>query len=132
MENVNCIICDSDVSTPFIQVSDRFGDESFQIVKCVCGFKYLSPRPELNKIYSYYENDGYDPHRSQKKFLFDKVYSWVQRKGLKWFSLSGSFSSKYNIVCIHKQKRALTIPICRTDRNATISRSESQQAGHYG
>ena len=53
MENVNCIICDSDFNIPFLQVSDRFGDESFQIVKCVCGFKYLSPRPEFNKIPSY-------------------------------------------------------------------------------
>ena len=50
MERVDCIICDSNMSTPFIKVSDRFGSESFQIVECECGFKYLSPRPKLENI----------------------------------------------------------------------------------
>ncbi len=84
MEKVNCIICDSNTNSPSIKVSDRFGCESFQIVKCECEFKYLTPRPEFNEIASYYEYDNYDPHRAQKKSIFDNVYSWVRGKALKW------------------------------------------------
>ena len=84
METPLCIICGSNMSTPFIQITDRFGDESFQIVNCECGFKYLSPRPELNEISSYYEDGNYDPHRTYNKSFFEKVYGWVQKKALKW------------------------------------------------
>ena len=84
MEKVNCIICDSNTNSPSIKVSDRFSGESFQIVKCGCGFKFLSPRPEHKEIHSYYEEDSYDPHRSQDKSTFDKMYNWVQVKAFKW------------------------------------------------
>jgi 2-polyprenyl-3-methyl-5-hydroxy-6-metoxy-1,4-benzoquinol methylase len=84
MEYLYCIICGSNENKPFMQVTDRFGDESFQIVQCKCGFMYLSPRPSLNEIYAYYENDDYDPHRSQKVSHFDSIYRWVQEKAFKW------------------------------------------------
>ena len=84
MEKVNCIICDSNASSPSIKVSDRFTGEWFQIVKCGCGFKFLSPRPKYKEIASYYEDASYDPHRSQNMSTFDRIYSWVQVKALKW------------------------------------------------
>ena len=84
METVNCIICDSDMNVPFIKVSDRFSSKVFQVVKCKCNFKYLSPRPEFNEMDSYYKNDNYEPHRTQIKSFFDTLYRWVQKYSLKW------------------------------------------------
>ena len=84
MERVDCIICDSNMSTPFIKVSDRFGSESFQIVECECGFKYLSPRPKSENISIYYDDENYDPHRKHKYSLYHIIYSWVQDRAIKW------------------------------------------------
>tara|TARA_B110000467_G_scaffold14473_1_gene12474 strand:+ start:1014 stop:1880 length:867 start_codon:yes stop_codon:yes gene_type:complete len=84
METVNCIICDSDMNVPFIKISDRFSSKVFQVVKCKCNFKYLSPRPEFSEMDSYYKNDNYEPHRAQIKSFFDTLYRWVQKYSLKW------------------------------------------------
>jgi len=84
MERISCIICDSDINLPFIKVSDRFSCKVFQVVKCECSFKYLSPRPKFNEMASYYENDKYEPHRTQIKSSFDSLYKWVQKHSLKW------------------------------------------------
>ena len=101
MESINCIICDSDSHSPFIQVLDRFSSEAFQIVRCKCEFKYLTPRPEFNEISSYYEYDNYDPHRNQKKTFFDKAYTWVQGKALKWkYSHISKFIRNRNLLDI--------------------------------
>ena len=84
MENTNCIICGLNENKPYLQVTDRFGGEVFQIVKCECNFTYLSPRPVLIEISSYYDDESYDPHRDERKTIFDRTYVWVQGKALKW------------------------------------------------
>jgi len=84
MENVDCIICNSTINSPYIEVLDRFSCKSFQIVKCECGFKFLSPRPKFSGITYYYENDDYDPHRLENKSIFHTVYGWVQKIALRW------------------------------------------------
>ena len=43
MENINCIICDSDNATEYLKVSDRLSEkkEYYHLVKCKCNFVYL-------------------------------------------------------------------------------------------
>ncbi|MBC8310981.1 MAG: class I SAM-dependent methyltransferase [Candidatus Marinimicrobia bacterium] len=72
------------MNSPYIEVLDRFSGKPFQIVKCECDFRYLSPRPEYKDISSYYENESYDPHRPENKSIFQNIYGWVQKIALKW------------------------------------------------
>jgi 2-polyprenyl-3-methyl-5-hydroxy-6-metoxy-1,4-benzoquinol methylase len=142
MESKNCIICGSDKKEPYLQATDRFGGEAFKIVKCECDFTYLSPRPSLNEIYAYYENDKYEPHQSQKKSYFDNVYGWVQGKALKWkYKLITRFVPSGNLLdigggsgsfCTYFQSKGWTVSLqdssvkaCNIARKNNISTHES-------
>ena len=86
MESVPCIICGSNSHKPFASITDRLNNQSsevFQLVKCQCEFIYLSPRPSIDQIQSYYDNSNYQPH-SRTNSLFNFGYKLVQRFTLKW------------------------------------------------
>ena len=75
MEKIKCIICSSDNNLLYTQVSDRFNkEESFNLVKCVCGFIYLNPRPAIRDIEFYYNNENYIPHQSESFDFFNIIY----------------------------------------------------------
>ena len=80
MENINCLICGSDVNSLYKRVVNRFDKtEFFDIVKCECDFVYLNPRPSVLEIDKYYENESYIPHRNS-----NGVYDFLQRIAFKW------------------------------------------------
>jgi len=82
VKTVECIICGETNSNHLISVPDRLNSnnkEIFNIVKCICGFIYLNPRPNISEIKSYYNSNEYDPHNQSKNSIYDKIYSFVQR-----------------------------------------------------
>ncbi|NOZ09112.1 MAG: class I SAM-dependent methyltransferase [FCB group bacterium] len=82
METTRCIICHSDVQTHFADLQDRLNPENkqiFSLVRCECGFIFLNPRPAENEIAKYYASTDYDPHKSDNKTTFDRIYGMVQK-----------------------------------------------------
>ena len=58
MENVVCDLCGNDQPIPYLQQTDRFGDEVFSLCRCAqCGLIYLNPRPTPEEIKKYYPED---------------------------------------------------------------------------
>ena len=86
MEKINCIICDNNKTVPFIKLHDRLSQnqETFQLVKCECGFVFLSPRPDSGEISVYYQYSEYDPHTSGTDNSRNKIYQLVQRFTMQW------------------------------------------------
>ena len=86
MEKINCIICDNNKTVPFIKLHDRLSQnqETFQLVKCECGFVFLSPRPDSGEISAYYQYSEYDPHTSCTNNGRNKIYQLVQRFTMQW------------------------------------------------
>ena len=86
MENINCIICSSESTSPFLMINDRLANikEDFQLVKCECGLVYLNPRPKFENIKKFYQSHEYDPHKNLKNNFRDKTYKIVQKLTLKW------------------------------------------------
>ena len=79
MEYTNCIICNSDQNSTFLNTKDRFGLDEFTLVKCKCGFVFLNPRPESSKILDYYNHPHYHPHTTPSR-----TYRIVQKIALFW------------------------------------------------
>jgi hypothetical protein len=80
MEKVSCSICNSDYSSLYKEVVNRFDtSEIFHIVKCECGLIYLNPRPSISEIKSYYANKNYTPHRNSHK-----IYKYLQMIAFRW------------------------------------------------
>ena len=86
MENIKCIICESDESVGYLQLTDRLSvvPTNYQLVKCKCNFVYLNPRPTFNDISSYYQSEKYDPHYTSNKRIWTKFYHFVQFFTLRW------------------------------------------------
>ena len=86
MEKINCIICGNNKTIPFIKLRDRLtqDQETFQLVKCECGFVFLSPRPDSDEISAYYQYSEYDPHTSGTNNSWNKIYQLVQRFTMQW------------------------------------------------
>ena len=81
MEKINCLICNSESSKKFISLKDRFNttNEVFSLVKCLCGFVYLNPRPGDKDILKYYNTNKYDPHNK-----VGLLYRIVQKISFFW------------------------------------------------
>ena len=86
MENICCIVCGKNNSSPFITLQDRLTHtlESFNLVKCECNFVYLNPRPDKKEAQFYYQSPGYDPHDTINKDIWSKMYHLVQKFTLRW------------------------------------------------
>ena len=61
MNSINCIICNSDKNILYKSfiVKQNDTDKKFTLVKCVCNFIYLNPRPDEIEISKYYDNNYY-------------------------------------------------------------------------
>ena len=69
MESTKCIICGFDSNSSYKKFKDPLNPSIFfNIVKCVCGFIYLNPRPDSKEISKYY-NNFYLPYGNNKGLL---------------------------------------------------------------
>ena len=81
MEKINCLICNSEKNNFYESVKDRFNlSDNYKIVKCICGFIFLNPRPDTLEIEKHYTgNASYTPHDSLELNFFNFVYRFVQK-----------------------------------------------------
>ena len=84
MNSINCIICNSDKNILYksFKVKQNDTDKKFTLVKCVCNFIYLNPRPDEIEISKYYDNN-YLPHSSYRFSLykfFQKISFYLKYK----------------------------------------------------
>ena len=86
MEKIKCIICESDESVDYLQLTDRLSvaQTKYHLVKCKCNFVYLNPRPTFYDISSYYQSKKYDPHYTTNERIWNKFYRFVQFFTLRW------------------------------------------------
>ena len=100
MENTHCIICSSKYASSFISLNDRLSNSSkkYNLLKCICGFIYLNPRPDIGEINHYYKLDNYDPHKESFNSFWNTAYHYVQKVTLNW---------KYRIITKYIKKGSL-------------------------
>lgn len=82
METISCPICNSSNFNNHLFLSDRYDlkeKTQFSLVKCICNFIFLNPRPNKNEILNYYNDISYAPHN---KFSF--FYKLAQKISFKW------------------------------------------------
>ena len=87
METISCPICKSNNFNDYLFLYDRYdlkNKKKFSIVKCLCNFIYLNPRPNKNEIAKYYRDISYSPHNEYSFF-----YKIAQKISFKW---------KYNFI----------------------------------
>ena len=71
MENVTCIVCDSKKS--YLLTKIKIYSKVFTIMKCMCGFVYLDPRPDKYNISKYYDKK-YFPHNTDNSFIYKLIF----------------------------------------------------------
>ena len=72
-----CPVCKSEFFSSYIELKDYFlSQEKFEIVKCKeCGFRFTNPRPNEDKLSSYYESDEYISHSNEKNGCVEMITS---------------------------------------------------------
>lgn len=77
----HCPVCLNANSNHFLEVKDHFqSGEDFQIRECLqCGFRYIDPRPETERIGGYYQSDDYISHGAQHNDLLSILYRIARR-----------------------------------------------------
>lgn len=86
MEKPECLICGEKDSVLYLSVRNRFNPaETFSIVQCPgCKFRYLSPRPTIENIEKYYNDEGYQPHKTESRSFKEKLYTFVRKYNNKY------------------------------------------------
>lgn len=84
MTNNKCPWCESDKAQINLWLRDEFlTKEDFHICECLnCGLLYTMPRPNPEKIGSYYKSEDYYSHQENKKGFIPKVYEAVKKTNL--------------------------------------------------
>ncbi len=72
----NCPLCNNDKLTLHISCKDNMiSGEIFEITKCSsCSFIFTNPRPNPEKLDSYYESDDYVSHANKSNNLSNIIY----------------------------------------------------------
>lgn len=88
MTNNKCPWCESDKAQINLWLRDEFlTKEDFHICECLnCGLLYTMPRPNSDKIGSYYKSEDYYSHQENKKGFIPKVYEAVKKTNLNYKS----------------------------------------------
>lgn len=88
MTNNKCPWCESDKAQINLWLRDEFlTKEDFHICECLnCGLLYTMPRPNPDKIGSYYKSEDYYSHQENKKGFIPKVYEAVKKTNLNYKS----------------------------------------------
>jgi 2-polyprenyl-3-methyl-5-hydroxy-6-metoxy-1,4-benzoquinol methylase len=75
-----CPVCDNETFTTFLECPDHFlSKEIFTISKCQnCGFLFTNPRPETDKLSSYYKSEEYISHSNSRKGFQNLLYQRVR------------------------------------------------------
>ena len=91
MENVDCIICNSNTNVK-VNTFSLPKDILFTLVKCKCDFIFLNPRPDINSIKKYYDSQ-YLSDKERNSFY----YRLLQNISFRWkYRLIKSIFSDYN------------------------------------
>ena len=70
-ETNNCYLCGgSEFKSIVTKWKDEDNKEEFKIVECLCGFKFLNPRPAKSHISKYYHSKIYHPHSKGKGLIY--------------------------------------------------------------
>jgi 2-polyprenyl-3-methyl-5-hydroxy-6-metoxy-1,4-benzoquinol methylase len=102
-----CPVCDNETFTNFLNCPDHFlSKEIFTICKCEkCGFLFTNPRPEADKLSSYYQSEKYISHSNSRKGFQNSLYQWVRNY---------TISQKFELINGYKQNGALLDIGCAT------------------
>lgn len=102
MENLkSCPICSNNNLYPYLDTRDYFfSNENFKLVKCAsCSIVITNPRPDDDKLASYYKSEEYISHSGTKKGLVNKIYHFVRNYTIsKKFKLIKKYSEGKNII----------------------------------
>ena len=91
MNNDLCPICKSSNSIIINNFICEF-DKKYNLVKCICNFVYIIPKPSITLLSKYY-NDSYAPHTDKSnfyKFARDIFFKW------KYSKINNYFKKKSN------------------------------------
>jgi len=102
-----CPVCDNESFTTHLDCPDHFlSKEIFTISKCEkCGFLFTNPRPEANKLSSYYQSEKYISHSNSRKGFQNLLYQWVRNY---------TISKKLKLIRSYKQQGTLLDIGCAT------------------
>lgn len=98
-----CEICGGKVFSEYLECTDHFlTGEKFKLVKCnSCGFVFVNPRPEKEKLQLYYDSPDYVSHSGTEKGLVNKIYKVIRNHTHKRkFNLVKKYSSAPKILDI--------------------------------
>lgn len=75
-----CPICNHTKLNNYLSSNDYFlSGQDFEIVACDnCGFRFTNPRPEADKLGSYYKSNDYISHSNKSKGVFSTAYQLVR------------------------------------------------------
>lgn len=95
-----CEICGSSNLSGFLECTDHFlTKEKFKISQCnECGFVFLNPQPEKEKLEPYYDSPDYISHSGTEKGIINKIYKKVKKITIK---------RKLKIVCRYSVGRKI-------------------------
>lgn len=100
---IKCPVCGSQSNEEVLQLKDYFlSGEKYGIHHCNdCQLRFTFPRPDIDKIGSYYKSDEYISHTNSKKGLLNGVYQLIRSYNLKSkFSYINQFSNGKSILDI--------------------------------
>lgn len=103
----NCPACNSGNHHDYLNCKDHFlSGETFTIQECKdCGLLFTNPRPEADKLGSYYQSTEYISHSNSRKGLFNGIYQLVRKYTL---------SKKYSMIRELTQGRSIMDIGCAT------------------
>lgn len=81
-----CPVCHATNLAPFLSCKDfTVSHETFQLQQCVsCGFVMTNPRPEEEKLPSYYQSEAYISHSNKTNNLVNGIYKIARTFTLRW------------------------------------------------
>jgi 2-polyprenyl-3-methyl-5-hydroxy-6-metoxy-1,4-benzoquinol methylase len=89
MKLTHCPVCENDHINQILTAKDYLvSNEEFNIYQCDnCGLRFTNPRPDDNKLGSYYNSENYISHADEGNTLVNKLYKiariftlWSKRK----------------------------------------------------
>lgn len=86
MIEVSCPLCGQSQYQYFLSCQDfTVSHETFKLVECTnCKFLITNPRPQEEKIGSYYQSDAYISHTTSSKNIFEIMYRLARLYTLNW------------------------------------------------
>jgi SAM-dependent methyltransferase len=79
-----CPLCNGKKFELFLKCKDyTVSNDIFEIKSCLsCGFKFTSPRPDMDSIGKYYESQDYISHSNTKVGFINKLYHIIRSRSI--------------------------------------------------